>query len=180
MAKAAWIHATCCGRSLEGGGVLGPLDQPRQDGIGVDLKHPGPGTHAPAFRQCAHRPHALRGRHALAMQRGARGFLEVAAPAHAMPLSPGTAVGMTVGTDMAQPAPAARAPGGSGTAMARGVHLAVASACGDDGGWRGAGGLRARRSGVRTRVTMGLVGEARKGLRDTGGWRGGGRGWGSL
>ena len=41
------------------------------------------------------------------------------------------------------------------------------------GGGRGAGGLRARRGGVLTRVAMGLVDEARKGLRGTGelaGW----------
>jgi hypothetical protein len=57
--------------------------------------------------------------------------------------------------------------------MARGGHLAAAAACGDDGGWGGAGGLRARRGGVLTRVAMGRVGEARKGLRGTGelaGW----------
>jgi len=58
--------------------------------------------------------------------------------------------------------------------MARGVHLAAASARGDDVRWWGAGGLRARRGGVLTRVAMGLVGEARKGLRDpralTGWW----------
>src|SRR5438128_3605691 len=91
------------------------------------------------------------------------GRLEVAAPAGAMQLAPGSTVGVTVGTYIAQPEPAAITTGGSGTAMARGVHLAAASACGDDGGWRGTGGLRARRGGVLTRVTMGLVGEARKG-----------------
>src|SRR5712691_2936021 len=100
------------------------------------------------------------------------GLLEVAAPAGAMQLAPGSTVGVTVGTYIAQPEPAAITTGGSGTEMARGVHLAAASACGDDGGWRGTGGLRARRGGVLTRVTMGLVGEARKGLRDTGGLAG--------
>src|SRR3989440_816586 len=78
----------------------------------------------------------------------------------------------SVGTDIAPPEPAAIATGGSGTEMARGVHLAAAAARGDDGGWRGTGGLRARRGGVLTRVAMGLVGEARKRLRDTGGLAG--------
>src|SRR5262249_58486629 len=79
----------------------------------------------------------------------------------------------SVGINIAQPEPAAIATVGIGTAMARGVHLAAAAACGDDGGWWGAGGLRARRGGVRTRVAMGLVGEARKGLRGTGELTGG-------
>ena len=68
------------------------------------------------------------------MQRGAVGLLAVATTARAMQLSPGAAVGMPVGREMAQPEPAALATGRSGTAMARGVHLAAASACGDDGG----------------------------------------------
>ncbi len=79
---------------------------------------------------------------------------------------------MTVGANIAQPEPAAIATVGIGTEMVRGVHLAAAAARGDDGGWRGTGGLRARRGGVLTRVAMGLVGEARKGLRDTGGLAG--------
>src|SRR5439155_21632992 len=78
-----------------------------------------------------------------------------------------TNVRKSVGIHIAQPEQAAIATVGIGTEMARGVHLAAASACGDDGGWRGAGGLRARRGGVLTRVAMGLVGEARKGLRGT-------------
>src|SRR2546429_5343978 len=102
------------------------------------------------------------------------GTVEVAATAGAMQLSPGATAGMTVGTNIAQPEPAAIATGGIGTEMARGVHLAAASARGDDGRWWGAGGLRARRGGVLTRVAMGLVGEARKGLRGTGGLAGGG------
>src|SRR5690242_16437378 len=97
------------------------------------------------------------------MQRCAMRLQNIPVPGATVELSPGTAVGMPVGRDMAQPAPAAIATGGSGAAMARGIHLAAASACGDDGGWRGTGGLRARRGGVLTRVTMGLVGEARKG-----------------
>src|SRR2546427_2052553 len=109
----------------------------------------------------------------LPVTRCAVGLLEVAAAAGTMQLSPGATAGMTVGTNIAQPEPAAIATVGIGTEMARGVHLAAASARGDDGrGW-GAGGLRARRGGVLTRVAMGLVGEARKGLRGTGvlaGW----------
>src|SRR6266581_622102 len=109
----------------------------------------------------------------LTVKRCPVGLLEVAATAGAMQLAPGATAGMTVGTNIAQPELAAIATVGIGTEMARGVHLAAASARGDDGGWRGAGGLRARRGGVLTRVAMGRVGEARKGLRGTGvlaGW----------
>src|SRR2546430_3860613 len=97
------------------------------------------------------------------MHRRARRLKKIPVTCAAVERSQGTAVGMPVGRDIAQPEPAAIATGGSGTEMARGVHLAAASACGDDGGWRGTGGLRARRGGVLTRVTIGLVGEARKG-----------------
>src|SRR4029453_10762713 len=137
---------------------------------------------AQALRQCAHCPHQLLGRHALSMQRGAMGLLEVAATARAMQLSPGAAVGMPVGTYIAQPEPAAIATGGSGTEIARGVPLAAAAACGDDGGWRGTGGLRARRGGVLTQGTGRLVGEACKRLGLLGALtpQHDGRGWGSL
>ena len=51
--------------------MLCHLDQPGENRVGIDLKHAGHGTDAQAFRQRAHRPHELLGRHALAMQRGA-------------------------------------------------------------------------------------------------------------
>src|SRR5262249_62275276 len=76
------------------------------------------------------------------------------------------------GRDVAQAAAAAIATVGIGTEMARGGHLARPSSRGGHAGWWGAGGLRARRGGVLTRVAMGLVGEARKGLRGTGGLAG--------
>jgi hypothetical protein len=114
--------------------VVRDCDEPGEPRVGINLKPPGSCTHAPACRQRAHRPHALLGRHARAMPRGAGGLLAVAATARAMQLSPGAAVGRPVGRDLAQPEPAAIATGRSGPAMARGVHLAAASACGDDGG----------------------------------------------
>src|SRR2546421_12977246 len=77
-----------------------------------------------------------------------------------------------VGPHITQPEPAAIATVGIGTEMPRRVHLAAAAARGDDVGWWGTGGLRARRGGVLTRIARGLVGEARKGLRDTAGLAG--------
>jgi len=81
----------------KGRGVVRHLHQPLQHGIGVDLEDAGHSADAQAFRQRAHRPHQLFGRHALAMQRCAMRLLEVAATARAMQLSPGAAVGVTVG-----------------------------------------------------------------------------------
>src|SRR5262249_32012387 len=150
----------------KGRGVVRHLNQPRQDGIGVDLKHPGHRTNAQPFTQRAHRPHQLLGRHALAVQRGAMGLLEVAATAGAMQLAPGATVGVTVGTDIAQPHPAPIGTGGLRAELRRRVHLARAATCGDDAGWWGAGRLWTRPSGLRTGLAVGRVDEARKGLRD--------------
>src|SRR5207244_2418246 len=106
------------------------------------------------------------------------GLLEITATAGAMQLSPRATARMPVGPHITQPEPAAIATVGIGTEMARGMHLAAAAARGDDVGWWGTGGLRARRGGVLTRIARGLVGEARKGLRDTAGLAGGVRGAG--
>src|SRR5216110_2878593 len=99
----------------------------------------------------------------LTVKRCTVGLLEVAATAGAMQMSPGATAGMTVGTNIAQPEPAAIATGGIGTEMARGGHLAAASARGDDVRWWGAGG------GLLTGVAVGLGGGAGKGLGGGGG-----------
>src|SRR5262249_27449618 len=102
------------------------------------------------------------------------GLLEVAATAGAMQLAPGAAVGVTVGTDIAEPHPAPIGTGGLRAELQRRVHLARAATRGDDAGWWGAGRLGAWHSGLRAGLAVGLVGEARKGLRDpralTGWW----------
>src|SRR5438094_10325094 len=105
----------------------------------------------------------------LTVKRCTVGLLEVAATAGAMQLSPGATAGMTVGTNIAQPEPAAIATGGIGTEMARGVHLAAASARGDEAGWWGGGGLRARGGGVLTGIEMGRAGGGGRGHRGAGG-----------
>src|SRR6266436_2817668 len=55
----------------------------------------------------------------------AHGLLEVAATAGAMPLAPGAAVGVSVGTDIAQPAPAPIGTVRVRAAVHRGVDLAA-------------------------------------------------------
>src|SRR5213594_140256 len=108
----------------------------------------------------------------LTVKRCTVGLLEVAATAGAMQLAPRATAGMTVGTNIAQPEPAAIATGGIGTEMARGVHLAAASTRGDDGGWDGWAGPHAWKGGWWVRQGRGF---------GAGGcWPGGGTGGGSL
>src|SRR6266853_2802225 len=85
-----------------------------------------------------------------------------------MQLAPGAAVGMTVGTDMAQPHPAPIGTGRMGTEVRRRVHLARPSPRGHDAGGRATGRLRSVLVGLRTGGTGGLAGEARKRLRVAG------------
>src|SRR5438093_8578781 len=152
--------------------VVRDCDEPGEHRVGINLEDAGDRTNPQAFRQRAHRPHELFRRHARAMQWRAVGLLEITATAGAMQLSPRATARMPVGPNITQPEPAAIATVGIGTEMARGMHLAAAAARGDDVGWWGTGGLRARRGGVLTRIARGLVGEARKGLRDTAGLAG--------
>src|SRR2546421_6330221 len=104
----------------------------------------------------------------LAMQRRPMGLLEVAATAGAMQLAPGTAVGVSVGTDIAEPYPAPIVAVGLGAEVERGVHLARPSPRGHDAGWRAPGRLGAVLVGLLTGGTGGLAGEARKRLRVAG------------
>src|SRR5262249_9099975 len=101
------------------------------------------------------------------MKNRAKGFEKIATTNDAQQLSPGTAVGMPIGAEIA---PAHPAPVGTvriGAEMACGVDLAAAPPCGHDARWRGWGGLWARATAVRTGIAMRLGGEARKGCRLT-------------
>ena len=140
--------------------MLCHLDQPGEDRVGIDLKHAGHGPDAQA-----HRPHQLLGRHALAMQRGAMGLVEIAATAGAMQLAPGATVGVTVGTDIAEPHPALIRTVRIRAEMLRGIHLARPSPRGHDAEWRATGRLGSGLAGLLTGGTRGLVGEACKGSR---------------
>src|SRR6266481_4376129 len=104
----------------------------------------------------------------LAMQRRAVGFLAIATTAGAMQLAPGATVGVTIGTDIAEPDPAPIVAGGMGAEVPRRVHLARAAARGHDTGWRAPGRLGSVRVGLRTGGTGRRAGEARKGLRVAG------------
>src|SRR5215510_15816029 len=105
--------------------MLRRIDSPSQHGVGIDLEYPGHGTDAQPLRQRAHRPYQLLGRHALAMQRGAMGLLEVTFTAGAIQLAPGTAIGMAIGAEIAPSDPAAIGTVGVRAEVRRGVDLAA-------------------------------------------------------
>src|SRR5712671_7340160 len=102
------------------------------------------------------------------MQWCAVGLLEIASTAAAMQLAPRATAGMPVGSDIAQPYPAAIATVGIGTEMVGGVDLARPSSRGSHAGWRATGRLGAVLVGLLTGGTGGRAGEARKRLRVAG------------
>src|SRR6266704_6225740 len=85
----------------------------------------------------------------------ARGTLE---------LPPEATVGVTVGTDIAEPGPAPIGTGRMGAAMGRGVRRTAAPARGDLAGWRTTRQLGSMLVGLLTGGTGRLAGEARKRL----------------
>src|SRR6266571_28384 len=85
----------------------------------------------------------------------ARGTLE---------LPPEATVGVTVGTDIAEPGPAPIGTGRMGAEMGRGVHRTAAPARGDLAGWRTTRQLGSMLVGLLTGGTGRLAGEARKRL----------------
>src|SRR5712691_8914657 len=92
-------------------------------------------------------------------------FEHVAATAGAIQLAPGAAVGMTVGTDIAQPHPAPIGTVRVRTEVRRGVDLAAAPPRGHEAWWWSCGDVRVGGGGVLTGVAVRLFGEARKGFR---------------
>src|SRR5712691_823306 len=95
-------------------------------------------------------------------------FEHVAATAEAIQLAPRAAVGMPVGTDIAQPHPAPIGTVRMGAEVRRRVHLARAGARGHDAGWRATGRLGSMLVGLLTGGTRGRAGEARKRLQVAG------------
>ena len=106
--------------------MLGHLDQPRQDGIGVDLEHAGHGTDAQTLRQRAHRPHQQVGRDAFAMQRGTMSFENVAIAGGTVELPPGATTGMAVRLEIPTASPPIIGTVRMGTEMLCGRHRAWA------------------------------------------------------
>ena len=87
--------------------MLGGLDEPAEDSVGIDCKDPGHGANAEPFCQCRHDPAQLVGLNLFAMKRGAQCREEIAVAAQASKLAPPSSTGMTIGAQIAtsQPAP---------------------------------------------------------------------------
>src|SRR6266849_8926987 len=145
--------------------MLRNVNQPGQDGMRVHLKHPSHRADAQPFGQGAHGPHQHVERDTLAMHRRAVGLLAIATTAGAMQLAPGAVVGVTVGTDIAEPDPAPIGTGRMRTEMLRGLHLAWPSPRGHEAGWRATRRLGYVFVGLLTGGTGGLAGKTRKRLR---------------
>src|SRR5262249_59559620 len=102
-------------------------NQPWQPRVRVHLEDRGHSAEAQAFRQRAHRPpQPVRG-DTFPMQRRAMRLKKIPVTGAAIELSPGTATGMTVGRDIAQPEPAPIATVGIGADMTRGVDVTAAA-----------------------------------------------------
>src|SRR5262249_14887876 len=98
-----------------------------------------------------------------AMKDRAEGFEKIAATHDSQQLSPGTAIGMAIGAEIAPADPAAIGTVGVRAEMGGRVDVAAASPRGHDTRGRSRGGLWARVGGVLTGVAVRLGGEARKG-----------------
>src|SRR5262245_66423537 len=107
--------------------MLGDLDQPGEDRVGIDRKHAGDRANAKVFRQRPDGPYQLVRGDTFPMQWCAMRLKKIPVTGAARELAPGTATRMTVGRDMAQPAPAPIATIGIGTEMMRGVDVTAAT-----------------------------------------------------
>jgi hypothetical protein len=105
------------------------------------------------------------------MKERAKGFEKIATTHYTQQLPPGTAIGMAMGPEIP---PAHPAPIGTvrvRAEMVPGVHLALAATGGGDPWrWRSRGSDRGGRRGLRTRDTLGFVGETGKRFRLAGAW----------
>src|SRR5262245_57986865 len=134
------------------------LTAPLRACVWSDLKDPRGGADAQAFGQARQHAHDEFHGDLLAMENRAVMLREIPLACGALELTPGTAIGMTVGAQIAPPAPAAIPTARVGTEVLGGVHHAgTAVGWGHRLGWH-----RRRRSGMRsfalTEGTMGLSG----------------------
>jgi hypothetical protein len=94
------------------------------------------------------------------MQERAKGLQKIAATDDAQQLAPGTTIGMAIGAEIAPADPAAIGTIRVGADMVPGVHLALgATGGGDPWRWPSGGSDQGGRRCLRTRDTLGLMGE---------------------
>src|SRR5712691_7752999 len=107
-----------------------------QHGVWGHLEHASDGADAQPFGQGTHGPHQHIGRDALAMPQRAVRLEAIPLADGAVPLPPGAATRMPVGTEVPPASPAPIGAVGMRAAVERGVHLAGPSPRGHDAGWR--------------------------------------------
>src|SRR5262252_4386389 len=92
-----------CGKGVE---LLRGLDQPAQDGIGINLEHPRRASDAQPLGQTRDDTHDELHQGPLAVKDRAMGCREIALAGDALQLAPGLAAGMTIRADVAAAEPA--------------------------------------------------------------------------
>src|SRR5262245_57675871 len=154
-------------QKIRGKGVelLRGLDQPAQDGIGIDLEHPRRVSDAQPLGQTRDDTHDELHQGTLAVKDRAIGFREIALAGDALQLAPGLAAGMTVRADVAAAEPAMVGTIQLGTEVC--VHVDRPSATSserDHGRWRAAGRLASCLGPLRTGLAERFVEEPSEGL----------------
>src|SRR6267378_6046589 len=107
-------------------------EDPLQHRVRVDLEHARRASDAQAFGQAREDADDELDRPTLAMQERPEGLQKVAATSATQPLTPGTAIGMAIGTEIAPSDPSLVRTVRVRAEMCRGVHLAAASSRHDD------------------------------------------------
>src|SRR5215813_10012434 len=154
-------------QKIHGKGVelLRGLDQPAQDGIGINLEHPRCASDAQPLGQTRDDTHDELHRGTLAVTERAMGFRERALAGDALQLAPGLAAGMTIRADVAAAEPAMVGTIWLGTEVgARIDRPSATSGERDYGRWR-AGRLASCLGPLRTGLAERFVEEPREGLR---------------
>ena len=104
-------------------------DQPGEHRIRVHFEHPRGAPDPQAFGQARDDAYDEIDRHALSMQEGAMGFLEITVAGHTLELPPRLAPRVTVGTEVAPACPAVIRAILIGTELLLGVDGPRASSC---------------------------------------------------
>jgi hypothetical protein len=145
--------------------LLRGLDQPAQDGIGINLEHPRRASDAQPLGQTRDDTHDELHRGTLAVKDRAMGFREIALAGDALQLAPGLAAGMTIRADVAAAEPAMVGTIRSRTEVrARIDSPSAPSGERDHGRWR-AGRLASCLGPLRTGLAERFVEEPSEGLR---------------
>src|SRR5262245_4504165 len=113
-----------CGKGVQ---LPRGLDQPPQDGIGIDREHPRRAPDTQTFGQTRQDAHDELRRGVLAMKERAVRLRKIALAGDPLQLAPGLTTGLTIGAQVAASEPAVVGAIGRRTAVQLGVDGALAS-----------------------------------------------------